>query len=363
MPKSTGGARILPRGQAHDPGHPMNHLAFTTRALAAAALLLAAAALGAERPRDFVFSAYKLLGARPLSPPERISRPAEGAPPADRVALATLPDGLRALTWAFATGECGHETWGGLDPQRVSEANVAEFARAGIGYILSAGGPDGVFSCASDEGFERFLARYDSPLLLGVELDIDGRSKAAQIGPLVQRVLAAQRRHPQLRFSFTLATLAASDGSRAGLDTTGQAVLRAAREVGLSGFFVNLKVADYGDARPAHCVVMDDRCDMAASAMQAARNLEAAQRVPLARIELTPTIGRSDGAGSEFNPEDATRLARFVREQGLGGLHFWSLDRDLPCAAAAAGNECHGLAGVPPGRFQRALEAELPPGP
>jgi len=333
--------------------------AVTIRFLAVAAVLLAAAAHGAERSSDFVFSAYKLLGTRPLAAPERISRPTEQPPPADRVALVASPDGIRALTWAFATGECGQETWGGLGGQRVADANVADFARAGVGYVLSAGGPVGVFSCASDEGFERFLARYDSPLLVGAELTLDDRYKAPQIAQLVRRVLVAQQRHPQLRFGFALSTIAASDGSRAGLDATGQTVLRAAREIGLNGFFVNLKVADFGDARPAHCVVMDGRCDLAASAMQAARNLEASHRVPLARIELTPTIGRQPGAAGEFSPEDAARLARFVREQGLGGLHYWSLDRDLPCAATAAGADCHGLAGVPPGRFQRALEAEL----
>ena len=337
----------------------MTRPAFHSIALAAAALLLAAAAVAqsADRSHDFVFSAYKDMTLRSPDRIGRIADPAETAPAANRF------DGIRALTWASAAGECGSETWGEVEAQRVAEANMADLARAGIGYILSVGGPAGVFTCASDAGFERFLIRYTSPTLLGVDFDIDVRSSSQQIRQLVQRMQAAQRRHPQLRFSITLATRAASDGSRASLDATGQEVLRAAREAGWADFFVNLKVMNYGAADPALCVVVDGRCDMAASAMQAARNVEAAHRVPLARIELTPMIGRNEVAANIFTPEDALRLGRFAREQGLGGLHYRSLDRDAPCIgpAEAAAKDCHGLAGVPPGHFGRALNPMQPP--
>ena len=46
--------------------------------------------------------------------------------------------------------------------------------------------------------------------------------------------------------------------------------------------------------------------------------------------------------------DDAATLARFVREKGLGGLHFWSLDRDAACAADAriVSSSCNGIAGA-----------------
>ena len=30
--------------------------------------------------------------------------------------LSALPSNLKTVTWAFATGECGNETWAGLRP-------------------------------------------------------------------------------------------------------------------------------------------------------------------------------------------------------------------------------------------------------
>ena len=121
----------------------------------------------------------------------------------------------QTLTWAFANGECGAETLGGLDAQAVASANVPAFVRAGVDYVISTGGEAGVFTCGSDAGMAAFIARYDSPRLVGIDFDIEGKQTPETIDALVQRAVAVQRVRPALRFSFTLATLAASDGSRA----------------------------------------------------------------------------------------------------------------------------------------------------
>jgi len=74
---------------------------------------------------------------------------------------------------------------------------------------------------------------------------------------------------------------------------------------------------------------------MAASARQAAHNLREHYGVPLSQIEVTAMIGVNDVVENVFTPDDATALARFVQQEQLAGLHFWSLDRDAPCAGGA----------------------------
>jgi hypothetical protein len=176
---------------------------------------------------------------------------------------------------------------------------------------------------------------------------------------LVQRVRSAQFHHPRLRFSFTLATLAASDGSLGSLNALGDQVLEAIRSAGLGDYYVNLMVMDYGPAIPGNCVVIAGVCDMGRSALQAAENVHAKYGIPMNRIELTPMIGVNDVTANVFTLDDAVLTARYVRNGRLGGLHFWSLDRDARCApdeVPGASPVCNTHDSVPSLAYTRAFQ-------
>jgi chitinase len=265
--------------------------------------------------------------------------------------------GPGAFSLAFATGECGDEKWGADAGQVLSDADIPTFARMGVGYIVSTGGQGGVFTCATDEGMERFIRRYDSPSLLGIDFDIEAGQTPAQVESLILRVKAAQAKRPQLRFSFTVATHAASDGSRKSLNHEGEAILAALRRNGVRSFTFNLMVMDYGPDARAVCVLKRSGvCDMGKSALQAARNVSQKYGLPYAQIELTPMIGVNDVVSNVFTLEDARLLAREVKKMGLAGLHYWSLGRDRACAepTSVARNDCSGLQQMP-----RMFNAEL----
>ena len=259
-----------------------------------------------------------------------------------------LPDGVAALTLAFATGECGAETWEGLDGDRLAPA-LRTLDHANIGYIVATGGAGGVFTCQTDAGMEAFIARYDSPRLVGIDFDIEGKQTPEMIDALVQRAATVQRKHPHLRLSFTLATLAASDGSRASVNVLGQSVLRTIRAHGLASYTINLMVMDYGQPLASNCVVANGVCDMGRSAIQAAENLNALHGIALSQIELTPMLGVNDVAQNDLLVDDARVIARYVANKGLAGVRFWSLDRDQPCQRPPSGASprCSGLEGVP----------------
>lgn len=265
------------------------------------------------------------------------------------------------LSWAFAIGECGAETLGGLDAQKVADANIAAFNRAGIDYVVSTGGEGGVFTCGSDAGMAAFISRYASPRLVGIDLDIEAKQTPEIVDALIRRVLAAQQRHPNLRFSFTLPTVAASDGSKNNLNAQGRSVLEAIRRHGLVDFTINLMAMDYGPPSAANCVVDAGACDMGKSAVQAAENLHALHGVPYRQIELTAMLGVNDLAANDFQLGDAEVIGRYARARGLAGVHFWSLDRDTPCARPPAGASatCSGMPAVPALAFSAAFDKGL----
>jgi hypothetical protein len=140
-------------------------------------------------------------------------------------------------------------------------------------------------------------------------------------------------------------------------------VLAALHRHAFDAAVINLMVMDYGDARASRCALRkvgsEVRCDMGRSAILAAANLQSRHGVPPERIEVTAMLGVNDVVLNVFTLEDAAGLAQGVREQGLAGLHWWSLDRDTPCAEpapAAASDRCSGLPQAPLA-FGRALAA------
>lgn len=170
-----------------------------------------------------------------------------------------------------------------------------------------------------------------------------------------------QTAYPMLRFSFTIATLAAADGGTGAgnLNATGVATVKAST---LSNDTINLMTMDYGPASRTVCVMAGNTCDMGASAIEAAKALNRAYGIPLSRIELTPMIGMNDVTDEVFTLDDVDEVAAYAKAAGLAGLHTWSLDRDTPCATPSrwASPTCHSVASGPSplaytNRFVKAL--------
>jgi hypothetical protein len=82
---------------------------------------------------------------------------------------------------------------------------------------------------------------------------------------------------------------------------------------------------------------------MGQSALQAAYDLHDVWKVPYGNIELTPMIGQNDTSGEELTLADVDTIASFALSHALGGVHFWSYDRDVDCAVGAASSTCNSM--------------------
>ncbi|WP_228124707.1 glycosyl hydrolase family 18 protein [Glaciimonas soli] len=258
-----------------------------------------------------------------------------------------MPAKLSTLTWAFATGACGSENWGGVTASAFAAANVQAFVNAGKNYIVSTGGAAGSFTCTTDAGFLSFIKTYYSANMVGVDFDIEAGQSQADINNLVQRVVTAQKTYPNMRFSFTIATLGGNVSPS--LNVYGVNVMSAIKAYGLTNYYVNLMVMDYGSPAGGNCMLNSSgQCDMGASAIQAAKDLNTQYGVPFTQIELTPMIGGNDSASETFTIANVATVSQFVLANKLAGVHFWSFDRDNDCAPGSASSTCntYGTAGT-----------------
>ena len=151
---------------------------------------------------------------------------------------------LPAITLAFATGACGSETWGGVSGAAWAAENIPQLQNANLNYVVSTGGEAGTFTCGSTAGMDAFIARYASPNLVGIDFDIEGGQTQSDIQNLVTAAAGAQSQYPNLQFSFTLATLAASDGSYGGVNSLGNEVVEAVLGSSLKNYVINLMTMD-----------------------------------------------------------------------------------------------------------------------
>lgn len=320
---------------------------------------------GGNPPQGFIYSAYKDVTINMDWNTSTMRTAASGTmlPLAGSNGLipGVLPN-TTAVTLAFATGQCGSESWGGVTPTQFVSGSIQPLHNAGVFYMVGTGGAAGSFKCASASAFQQFIARYYTPHMLGVDFDIEGGQSQADIQALVAASVAAQATYPNMRFSFTVATLAASDGSFGGVNTLGDWTVRAIQASSLKNYTINLMVMDYGSTGPGLCVVSGGSCDMGQSAVQAAKNLQHTYGVPLSHIELTPMIGQNDTQSEVVSLHDVDTISNYAVLNGLAGVNFWSLDRDTPCAGGSTGSAspvCNSVSGVPALGYSRRFLQDL----
>jgi chitinase len=273
--------------------------------------------------------------------------------------VSTYVPKLPAITLAFATGACGSENWGGVSGADWAAENVPQLNSAGLNYVVSTGGEAGTFTCASTAGMDSFIATYASPHLVGIDFDIEGGQSESDIQNLVAAAAGAQATYPNLQFSFTLATLGASDGSYGGVNSLGNEVVEAVLGSSLKNYVINLMTMDFGSASSSVCVVVNGSCEMGQSSIQAVENLEHTYGIPASKIAVTPMIGLNDNTSETFTIADVDTLTSYAVSNGLAGLHFWSFDRDTPCSDDYASPTCDSVSSTTPLEYTNRFLSDL----
>jgi hypothetical protein len=143
------------------------------------------------------------------------------------------------------------------------------------------------------------------------------------------------------------------------VNSLGNEVVEAVLGSGLKNYVINLMTMDYGSASSSVCVVVSGSCEMAQSAIQAVENLEHTYGIPASKIAVTPMIGMNDTTSETFTSADVDTLTGYAADNGLAGLHFWSLDRDTPCSDDYASPTCNSISSTTPLEYTNRFLSDL----
>ncbi|MFI1994989.1 glycosyl hydrolase [Actinoplanes sp. NPDC020271] len=254
------------------------------------------------------------------------------------VAAIHAATGLSDFTLAFLladkAGTCT-PTWGGTKALTDSavQAEIAKITALGGQAVISTGGATGTYleqSCDATELATAYGKALDlagsNHLDVDIEQDVDVTTVISALTSL------QQSRDAEITFTVPVGTAGLTDG--------GVSLLRAAAaanlQVNVNAMVMNFAAGgDWGTAMVTATEAV--RGDLAA----VWTGLNAAQIYGM--LGVTPMIGVND-TGAVTTIDDARTLAGYARENGLGFLRFWSVNRDNgDCAAGTLSGTCSGI--------------------
>ncbi|MDQ1646800.1 MAG: hypothetical protein QOJ50_2984 [Cryptosporangiaceae bacterium] len=209
------------------------------------------------------------------------------------------------------------------DTDAAVKAQIDGLRAAGGDVIMSFGGASGAELAQACTDPAQLQAAYAGVVkqfgLKAIDMDVEGAAvaDAASIARRSKALAAVQKQVPGLKVSLTLPVLPT------GL-TDGVNVVKSAKDNGLALSVVNVMAMDYGAA---------DRGDRGAEAIQAAQStLKQVQGIfgasaNFSMIGVTPMLGVNDDQAI-YNQDDARQLVTFAKQNKIGYLGFWELNRD-----------------------------------
>lgn len=253
--------------------------------------------------------------------------------------------GPAAVTLAFVLGRSG----GAAGCTAVNDpidgpmrSDIQDYRAAGGRVLVSFGGANGTAlesdrACPTAAALAGALSEFVGRTgLTDLDFDVEqGEIMTAAVNQKrAQALVQLQRQRPAVRISFTLPAVPRDRwGTLGGTTAAGLEVLKATVAAGVTLRHVNLMTMDYGSYYSGGRRMGD----LAVSALTDA----VAQLKPLypgrseaqlrAMLGATAMIGNNDVAGEVFTLDDARTLALFAKNQGVGLVSFWAIQRDQPC--------------------------------
>jgi chitinase len=255
-------------------------------------------------------------------------------------------------------------SWGGAYTPSEAAASleldrrIDQLRSAGGNVMLSVGGLNNselAVACTDltklTDAYRQLIRRYDVQTL---DLDIEGTAVADQAS-LQRRALALKTVQSERQAAgHPLAVWLTLPVAPEGLTADGLAAVQTTLAGGVMLRGVNAMTMDFGSdqsSEPDMLALTEEALEAThkqLSDMYLRLGVQLTSPQVWARIGATPMIGQNDVDAERFTVADASGLASYAVDKGLGRVSMWSLNRDAPCRGTFANvvihsNNCSGV--------------------
>lgn len=263
------------------------------------------------------------------------------------------------VTLGFITANSqGQAAWGGFDAYSINGGNllyqindqVTAMHDAGIDATISFGGAANLELALTTANATDLAAKYTSVMdaygIRKLDFDIEGAAlgDSASITRRSQAIALMQQQGiasgQPVEVSFTLPVMPT------GLTAEGLGLLQNAVANNVQIGHVNIMAMDYFDPNLPYQGKMGDYAIQAAQSLHGQLSTLYPTKTSAeiwAMVDVTPMIGINDDPSEIFGLADAQKLTSFAEQNGLGGLHMWSANRDFPGPLGVLSNTSSGV--------------------
>ncbi|HBJ72477.1 MAG TPA: hypothetical protein DDY88_01895, partial [Actinobacteria bacterium] len=270
-------------------------------------------------------------------------------PTADLVKMST-DTGVKAFTAAFVVVEAGKTctpAWGGYAAYAVGGSQdfsdvIGRFKSAGGQVIVSFGGASGTEladACTTDSALlKAYSDVIDRYAISRIDFDIEGASVANSVANQRRARVVAQLQRDYVAKGKTVAVSLTVPVMPDGLDANGLRTVREFAAAGVSLATVNVMAMDYGSSFTDMGTHAITAAQGTATQLKSISNYAGLSNAKLlAMVGITPMIGHNDVSPEIFTIADASKVADFIKRNGVGMLGWWEMTRDKPCASSSEG--------------------------
>lgn len=241
--------------------------------------------------------------------------------------------------------------WGGYSVYDMDfqKDKINKVRQNGGEVMVSLGGANNIPLASSITSASELKEVYgniiDSYKLKYIDFDIEGTWVAdqASINRRSDALLLLQQdpKYKDVEIWYTLPVLPT------GLDHNGIRVLQDAVNKGVNLAGVNIMAMEYGNSHlPNHPSKPGDLGQLGIQAMNSlfnqlkqsynAKGISKSDKALWEMVGITPMFGQNNNRNEVFTKEDAKVLKDYAKQQGIGLLSMWSLERDQPGAKGVA---------------------------
>lgn len=242
--------------------------------------------------------------------------------------------GPAAVTIAFVLSGGGCEASTEIQAHR---ADVQAYIAAGGHVKASFGGATGTYlenACATAGELAAALGRFvDATGITDLDFDLEqgARSSTPALNAMRGTALKQLQDQKHVRVSFTLPV------APSGLVQDGLDIVRAAVTAGVDIAVVNGMTMDYGNGTDLGTTPIHSIDGLAQQLVGLLPGTDLAQAYR--HVGATAMIGKNDD-DETLSLDNAATLVAYARQNQLGLVSFWAIQRDQPCAPGATLDLC-----------------------